>query len=61
MDTAHLLQELPTPGHPEARSVARGDPSDGEAVRQVEDDSSVQGRTQGGFLLPGTPPPPPLA
>ena len=25
---------LPTPGHPEARSVARGDPPEGEAVRR---------------------------
>ena len=30
---------LPTPGHPEARSVARGDPPEGEAVWQPCDDS----------------------
>ena len=33
MDTARLLTGLPTPGHPKACSLVRGDPLEGEFVR----------------------------
>ena len=44
---------LPTPGHPEARSVARGDPPEGEAVRRPcgpEEDGVVRARNWRGLL-----------
>ena len=48
-----LLLGLSTPGHPKARSVARGDPPEGEAVRRPrgpEEDGVVRASHRRGRL-----------